>query len=444
MPGLILAAWLIVHLIDLIDLIPNANRLQAALFQTAPVRTDHGGVDRIYFITTQSETIVLIARRGGTDMLTNYLHVDLWAVDAITAKIAWRKRLRRYKGSEISGRILPDFKVFGVDGDTLWVNVEGPLGVSLSDGRVVADAKRIESKNPYLAGRLVLEPGYVAFGRNGLQLTLDDASQWRIDGRDLSAAPRDTPANDPADIVGVADRATSTSRFQLRSLTAGETWLGVLTDAEADELSHPPVIAGRDPNERPGALQQFLNENHVPKALNDPLPQPYRLWQAHVKQVSAAPPDWPMELPDKWGTRSEFSDYKALAESATFLRAGLLRENGLAKVPLWYQNPDSVLLLHFDKLGLTGRLQVTRVSGPLGKPVWNAPLPMTTLTSVMRGAKDLVLWGQAALPGDARRSDDNPEHQQLVRIDASSGHSIALDLTAASLSQEPTSIDSPP
>ena len=375
-------------------------------------------------------------------MLTHYLHVDLWAVDAITAKLAWRKRLRSYKRSEISGRILPEFKVFGVDGNTLWVNVEGPLGVSLADGRVVADAKRIESKNPNLAGRLVLEPGYVAFGRNGLQLTLDDASQWRINGRNLSAAPRDAAASNPADIVGLADLATSTSRFQMRSLTAGETWLGVLTDAEADELSHLSVIASRDPNERAGALQLFLNENHVPKALNDPLPQPYRLWQAHAKQVSAAPPDWSKELPDKWGTRVEFSDYNVLAESPTFLRAGLLRESGLAKVPLWYQNPDSVLLLHLDKLGLAGRLQVTSVSGPLGKPVWNAPLPMTTLTSVMRGAKNVALWGQGALAGDPPRGEGNPEHQQLVHINTESGHSIALDLTAASLSQEPVSIDS--
>ena len=57
-PGLILAAWFIVHLLEEM---PNGNRLQAALFQTAPVRTDHAGVDRIYFVSTQSETIVLIA-----------------------------------------------------------------------------------------------------------------------------------------------------------------------------------------------------------------------------------------------------------------------------------------------------------------------------------------------------------------------------------------------
>ncbi len=412
--------------------------LQPALFQTAPLRTTQNGVDRVYVVSTQQQTLRFRGGRSISEARTDYLHIDLWAINAATATVAWRRRLHSFKDDEIGGRILPGFAILGADGETLWLNVEGPLGVSLADGHVIADHARIEQRNPKLAGMRVLEPGYVAFGRTGLQVTLNDASQWRIDARDLSAAPRDTPVGDPAGIVAIAERASDNSRFQIRSLTAGQSWLGVLTDTEADALSHPPVIPGSDPTERPGVMQRFLAENHVPQALNEPLLQPYRLWKAQVKQVSAAPPDWPKSLPDNWGSRAEFSAYNVLPESPIFLQAGLLRDGSSSKAALWYRNPDSILVLHMDKLGGAGRLQLTRVSGPLGKPVWQVPLPMTALASVMRGTKDLVLFGRGSLPNDGQSDDDHPQHHQLVRIDVAGGKSIALDLTAASISQAPT------
>lgn len=411
--------------------------LQAALFQTAPLRTAQGGTDRVYLLSTQSQTLIFRSGRSISEVRTDYLHIDLWAIDAATATVAWRKRLRSYKGKEREGRILTAFELLGADGTTLWLNLEGPLGVSLADGSVVADTARIEQRNPQLAGKIVNENGYIAFGRNGLQLTLNDASQWRIDAADLTAAPRDTPVSHPDQIVPPANgRPSSTSDFQMRALTAGETWLGVLTDKEANDLSHPPVIPGRDPNERPGALQQFLNENHVPSDLNDPLPQPYRLWRARVKQVSAAPADWPKELPDNWGKRSEFSEYQVLPESPSFLRAGLLRQHRDAEIPLWYRNPDSVLVLHVDKLGETGRLQLTRVAGPRDAIFWQAPLPFVSLQSVMRGENDLLLWGNGPDSANGHKSGETVTLWKMTRVDTETGKTTTLDMTAESFTRD--------
>jgi hypothetical protein len=360
----------------------------------------------------------------------------LWAVNATAGTVAWRRRLRTYEGSRRDGRILTNYAILGADGTTLWLNIDGPLGVALEDGHVVADAARIEQRNPGLAGKLIFERGYVAFGRHGLQLTLDDASQWRIDAADLSAAPRDTPVSRPGGIVPPANPLpSSTSQFQMRSLSIGKAWLGVLTDAEAEYLSHPPTIPGRAPNERPGALQQFLNENHVPQPLNDPLPQAYRLWKAKLTEVSAAPSGWPKELPDRWGKRTEFSDYRPLPDAPSFLKAGLLREHSDAKVPLWYRDPDSVLVLHTDKLGPAGRLVVSRVSGPDGVPVWKVSLPLASLHSAMRGENDLFMWGREPGAKDERGTDWDSEHAKLVRIDVASGQSIVLDLTVEGLTR---------
>lgn len=415
----------------LLDLLVDGERrvLEPALFQSAPLRTANGGRDLVYLVGTQSEAVYRISRRPTRTLRRDYLHVDLWAIDAATATIAWRRRLRSYEGADRAGRILPAFAPLGVDGETLWLAVEGPLGVALADGHVVADGARIDELNPRLAGKRVDEPGYVAFGRNGLQLTLDDASQWRIDAADLSAAPRDTPVRDPTRIVGPALRA-ATSAFQARALPIGKRWLGVLTDKEAEHLSHPPVVPGRDPGERPGAMQRFLEENHVPSPLHDPLPQPYRLWGARVEQVSAAPPDWPKDWPDNWGTRPRFSDYEVLAESPAFLRAGLLRPHRDSEVPFWYRDPDSVLVLHVDKLGEAGRLHLTRIAGPRGATVWRLPLPFTQLDSVMHGEADLVLWGHEPMPGASGNARDTIAHYKLVRLDVGDGKALVLDLTA--------------
>ena len=412
-------------------------QLQPALFQSAPLRTDQGGTDRIYLIGSQSETVLGVAgRRSNNRPRRQLLHVDLWAVDAATATLAWRKRLRTYEGEERAGRDLRGFDLLGVDGKTLWLTVDGPLGVSLADGSVVADGVRIDAKNPTMAGKRLDGPGYIAFGRHGLQLTLDDASQWRIDASDLSAAPRDTDVRDPRGILPPARSAHgSTSAFVTRALPLGEGWLGVMTDQEAKFYSSEPVIPGRDPSERPGVMQQFLEENHVPSPLHEPKPQQYRLWGAHVAQVSAAPAGWSKDLPDRWGTRPQFSNYKMLPDAPAFLRAGLLRNGDPREQALWYREPDSVLVLHSDKLGQDGRLQLTRVSGPAGKPVWSSTLPMDELQAVMPKDNDLFLLGSEPSASTGKSADEEGPHLKAVRVDMPTGRTNVLDLTAESLKQ---------
>lgn len=407
--------------------------LEPAEFRSPPLRSARGGADRIYLLGLQSESIVRIRLRGTTDeRRLRMLHVDLWAIGAADLRVAWRRRLRTYANRELEGLDQRGFDLLGADGSTLWLFVDGPVGVSLADGRVVADGARIDARNPAFAGRRVDQPGYVAFGRHGLQLTLDDASQWRIDGEDLSAAPRDTPARVAHAIAPPADFAPTNDNFVLRGMTFGERWLGLLTDDEATLLRNEPTIPGRDPHERPGALQRFLEENHVPGTLTREA-KPYRLWSASVQAVSAAPPDWPKELPNRWSTRPAFSNYAVLPDAPVFLTAGLLREHHRIEQALWYRDPDSVLVLHPDRLGEAGRLQLTRVSGPRGAVAWNAALPYTRLESVMRGERDLVLLGSEPGPSPDPRARATIPHQRIVRLDIASGRIVERDLTAESL-----------
>jgi len=426
--------------IGLADLVRGeARRLEPMQPAGAPLRTDQGGADRVYLLSTQQETIVPLRLRRSLNAREprQLLHVDLWAIDVADAKLAWRKRLRTYEGQARRGIDLRSFDLFGADRGTLWLNVREPLAVALSDGRILADGARIEAVNPRLAGKRVDRAGYVAFGSHGLQLTLDDATQWNIDGTDFSARPRATTARDPQRIVAPEKAHTSTDRFQLRGLPIGDRWLGMLTDAEAEQLSKPPVVPGRKPGERRGAMEEFLESQHVPQPL-EPRPQPYRLWSARVAQVSAAPRGWSKDLPDNWGKRPQFSDYAPLPEGPSFLQAGLLG-NGVGEIPLWYRQPDSVLVLHYDKIGGAGHLQVTRIAGPAGNIVWKAALPLHDLQAVMRReGQPLALFGSEAVEVEAPARDEEPvvTHRRIVSLDTATGRVLPFDLTAESLKIE--------
>jgi hypothetical protein len=411
--------------------------LQPAERRGAPLRTAQGGADRVYLLTTQQERVVPLRwtrRGGGMGRARAMLHVDLWAFDAATVTPAWRKRLRTF---EDRGRLT--FQLLGADGGTLWLFVREPIGVALADGAILADGARLETTNPALAGKRVDQDGYVAFGAQGLQLTLSDATQWVVAGDTLRAAPRAAAPHLRDGIVVPAPEPASTDRFQLRGLPVGTRWLGVLTADEAATLQAEPVVPGAQPGERRGGAADFFARQHVPGDLV-PQPRPYRLWSAKVSRVSAAPRDWPKELPDNWGTREQFSDYAALPEAPPFLLAGLLGD-GRSERPFWLRDPDSVLVLHHDKVGDAGRLRLARVAGPAGRVVWDAALPLADLAAAFHGnhagnhagERGLAIVGSLPNPAyDPKSEVSREEHELLVAIDVASGGVASFDLTEAS------------
>jgi hypothetical protein len=405
--------------------------LEPAERRGAPLRTAQSG-DRVYLLTTQAERIVplWIGRRGGSRRIRDMLHVDVWALDATTARPAWKRRVRTFED-----RGLLTFELLGADDGTLWLFVREPIGVALSDGAIVADGARIEGVNPALAGKRVDETGYVAFGGQGLQLTLNDATQWVVDGRTLAAQPRDTAPRAPAGILGPAHEAPYTSRFQMRGLPIGSRWLGVLSEEEATRLRADPVVPGATPGERPGVAADFFARLHVPDML-DVQPRAYRLWSARVTQVSAAPPGWPKELPDNWGTRDQYGDYQPLPEAPSFLQAGLLGD-GRSERPFWFRDPDSVLVLHHDELGSGGRLRLARIAGPAGRIVWDGGLPLANLQAVASGERTLVFVGTEPNPAyDPGSKTSREAHEKIVAVDIASGAISTFDLTAESVRDE--------
>jgi hypothetical protein len=184
------------------------------------------------------------------------------------------------------------------------------------------------------------------------------------------------------------------------------------------------------------AAYDFFASQHVPGDLT-PQPMAYRLWSAKLAKVSAAPKDWPKELPDKWGTRDEFSDYALLPEGPSFLQAGLLG-NGEGQYPYWARDPDSALVLHHDKIGSAGRLRVTRIAGPGGRVVWDTGLALGGLEAVMVGPGAIAFVGTEPNPQWVSQDETaRQRHEKIVMLDVPNGKAAIYDLTAESVGPNP-------
>lgn len=402
--------------------------LQPADLRGPPLRTAQGGADRVYVLTTQSERIIPL-RFGRVSSMTahDFLHVDLWAFDPASGQPAWRRRLRTYED-----RLPLTYEMLGADRTTLWLFVREPIAVSLRDGSAVADGARLEAINPAMAGKRVDQDGYVAFGGQGLQLTLSDSTQWVVDGETFVAQPRAVAPSAPGGIVMPAYDATSTSQFQVRGLPLGNRWVGVLTDDEAAKLRAEPVVPGAKPGEPPGVMADFLARQHVPGDLTV-YPVPYRLWSARVAQVSNAPTGWPADFPDRWGTRDKFSDYQPLPDAPAFLQAGLL-SGGRSTRAFFLLEPGSVLVLHYDKVGDGGRLRVARATGPAGRLAWDADLALAHLSAAMFGDSTLAFVGTVPDPAYEPYSEvSRDKHEVLVFVNEATGIVARYDLTAESV-----------
>ena len=386
---IIVAALLIIALAVVFALTGGGVIASPASVIGPPVRVagDHG--DRVYVLTSQWKTYASSyrGRTNRTDLL-----VDVWAFDGASAKPVWRRRLAKSPRGVNMGRAL-----LGAQAGALWtLQASGPVALSLTDGSVTADTARLEVANPALKGLIPTEERYYRFDGEGLAFTAADGRSWRLAGADLKLVPTTTRASDKPPAAGVTLPArlgggNGTSAFMERGLQIGGHWLGLMGEPEVANFRTYGAIGGIDPASHPRM----------------------RLWSARVGATRTF-----------FGARSVFSDFAPLPEGPEFLNAGLL-SNGDSRsdAPLLLFKPDSVLVLHRHRLGDQGRVQLSRVAGPAGKPLWTADLPMTAVEAVMPGETSIVLLGRRDEPGPRRGPDsDRPVSvDQIVAVDLASG-----------------------
>jgi hypothetical protein len=370
----------------------------AATILEEPVRTATPDGDRVYLMTSQWRSF----RTRGTRTGTSYtkLYVDVWGFDAANAKPVWRQRIADDRGGVNMGR-----KILGVQGGILWLlDGKGLLGLSLKDGSEVADNATLEAANPALRGLMPTEGDYYRFDPQGLSFTAADGRDWRMTGQGSATVPDgprlDSDAQRAPDRPGVSTPANTsggnrTWSFYTRGINvADRVWLGLLADPEVE------------PFRKAGGRIGGLDPERYPRS---------RMWSARIensKRTFFAP-------------NPILSDVKPLPEGPEFLIAGLLQDNRCChNIPIVLFKPDGFLVLHRDRLGAAGRLKLTRISGPAGKPVWSIDLPTTDLQAVMPGETSVVLMGsrdEAPLFPNANSSNRPESIDQLVSVDLATG-----------------------
>ncbi|WP_309642936.1 PA2928 family protein [Phenylobacterium sp.] len=358
-----------------------------------PVRAVTPAGDRVYLMTSQWRTFRSRTNRSGTSYSRLFVHV--WAFDPLSAKPVWRSRVADERGGSNMGR-----KILGVQGGVLWLlDGKSLVGLSPKDGSRVADAATLEAANPALKGVVPAEEQYFRFDPQGLSFTAADGRDWRMTGQGSASAP-DGPRLDidaqraparpgiamPADTAG----GNGSWAFYTRGLAIGGTmWLGLLAEPEVESFRKAGAIGGVDPERYPRA----------------------RVWSARIGKTQTF-----------FGPRPTFADFKPLPEGPEFLTAGLLEDNRCCHdTPILLFNPDSVLVLHKDRLGEGGRFRLTRVSGPLGKPLWTVDLPATALEAVMPGERSVAIYGRRDEPPLFGREKRPESVGQLMAIDYATG-----------------------
>ena len=403
-----------------------------------PVRAGLADASAVFLMTAQKEirTVPGSRRWQPYRKIETVTHFDLWRFDGRTAQPAWRKRLLTTSESVN----FMDAGVAGADGDRLWVFLREPLLVSAATGDVIHGATEIEARNPPLQGVLPRKRNhYVFFDGHGLVFTAADARAWRLDAQTLKASPWEpNKAVRRAEAVGPPYyAASSVTGFQQRGLLLERDWLGVLTDAEAAALNGPVKVPGAKPGERRGAMAKFLEYNRAPPRLEHAGPKRYRLWRAKVEQVSAAPEDWPKHFPDNWGKRPRYGSFTVFEKSPEFLQAGLLGD-GRSRLPVLLTNPDSVLVLHRDRIDDKGVVHLTRIAGPDGHTLWNAALPLSLVQAVIPTGGRLLLFGRQYVQKQNEVGDPyHGAHEWLVSLDTASGAVQAFDITAVDIAHRP-------
>jgi hypothetical protein len=396
-----------------------------------PLRVAAPDGDAVFVMTSQKETRIV----GGAGRWSTYrgfetvVHFDLWRFDAAALRPVWRKRLLTDARPNLS-----KVGVLGADGDRVWLFLGGPVVASTASGEVVGGAAAIEDRNPALKNVVPLDEGHYRFFHGyGLVFTAADARAWRVDAATLEATPWDakTAVKRPS-AIGLPHYAPSSlTTFQKRGLTLEQNWLGVLTEDEGEAMNRGPQVPGARPGERRRAMAEFLDYTHAPPELSHGGPKRYRLWRSKVEHVSAAPAGWPKTLPDRWGKRPRYSAFAPFEKSPEFLQAGLLSD-GRSRLPILLRDPDSVLVLHRDRIDDEGRLHVTRIAGPDGRTVWDAASPLSVLQSVMPGAGPLVLFGRAYVAPNRDMGDPyHDAHEWLISLDLATGSARTFDLSAA-------------
>ncbi|MEO3435087.1 PA2928 family protein [Inquilinus sp. CAU 1745] len=405
-----------------------------------------GGGDRVLLLTEQRQVFGI---EGTLQLPTSFVRVDMWAFDPATAVPLWRQRLISYSDHPRGNRpAVGSYQptMLGADRGVVWAFMrDGLRGLSVADGMPVADAAAIAQLNPELSGGLPLDPSFYAFDERGLLVMTADAREWRIDSETLivrpeTARPASESAASPAATgshVAIAPPRLPGERVHgLQESDLDDGWIGLLSEEEAGTTMLGHVTRQEDIHRRRLWARQGPP---MELALATPFPQTAAESAAYAEKLIA-------EIDASLTPGASLGGRAPMPASPEFLDAALLSERvpeeedslaadllaGLSDVvdvrpqeAIRLGDPDSVLVLHKDRIDSEGRLRLARVALWDGRVLWDSALPLSEIYALMRGETMLVLYGTLFTPAFDRRSRGA---EQFVSLDLRTGAARTFEM----------------
>ncbi|MBP0464530.1 hypothetical protein J5Y09_11490 [Roseomonas sp. PWR1] len=329
-----------------------------------------------------SDVLFMLARRAEQDATdppdapAPRDRIELVALDAGTLAPRFEVHL-----ASVPRGALGDAALIAEQGATVWIWLGGLGAVSAVDGRVLADQDGLAERNPQVVFANLRARGAL---RTADALVIEGPTlggPWRLDPRDFAASLANQPPPRPLPPLHAPAQAGQggPTAFRLNEARIGPAWFGL--PAETEKLAGPMAPRGR------GFIAPAVSPPGAPQAL----------WRGAVRMASAAPPNWPANMPNRFGEAERLVDLAAVPGATGLHLAGFLTAG--TPDPL-RPAPDALLLLH----GAPGQpLGLMRI-GADGRIAWRAALPVGAVRSVLPGAAHLLLadWRGTVATAGAR------------------------------------------
>jgi hypothetical protein len=358
-------------------------------------------------------------------------------------------------------------ELMGAVGDNAWLFVGELLAYDPFTLKKRADIETLEQRYPELKGRFPQERRFFEFdpAAGRIRITMNDGSRYALDGSTLALTPLGEsdgtdPGEDPREALerriravrdtrkAAYDRLRENNRAFREKLLSREAYsdsseqIRKITDVLNKELDSLETIqrglrdeeSAREDAERSREMMMEKGFNYGGRiACDSSGGRWYGLYTAEsVRKVSerfrfeiAAQNDAAARTRLYTATLSPDGRYwnvgyeKTALGEQVFLQGAFLvdLEKG---APLRLSAPDGYLVVHRDKIGKEGRLQLTRIDRT-GKTLWSLPTGLTAFSSWKRRNDRLVLMGKD------NENISSGEDNLLLSIDCTNGKAAVYD-----------------
>ncbi len=366
------------------------------------------------WVLTKREEIRLRSVGGGTRQTPTtrndtYFHFQLQAIDPITARPLWSKRLLTLGDPEAHGsepsRVIGSAsgaQLIGQEGERVWMFIDDKLlALNAVDGSRLADATTIEQNNPELKGLLPVDARQYGFD-HGLVFMSADARRFALRGASFKAsayepAPDPTSLPPPPPTPGAARLIVPSppvGEIHARQVRVAGQWLGLYSPKEAADAANDSF------GDRLRYPYTILDEGSLARR---------NFWRAQIVNTQRFEEHY-----------DRLQSLTPIENAPVFLRGRFLKDPA-TREPRLLEKPEGIAIWHVTRVDGAGRLALSRIDADL-HTLWTATLPLSDNST----SNPLQIWhiaDRVVVAGNEESNTDHRTHREphIVSVSLANG-----------------------